>query len=101
MSKVRRSARLAAKPAMPALKKAQINLCHQLGLIADERAPIEKALIDYINMYKGPLPQDVVAALSTFFGIHDEFAIQLDEAMMGLESIGIDNVQEVINEADE
>ncbi|KAG2635384.1 hypothetical protein PVAP13_2NG349406 [Panicum virgatum] len=101
MSKVRRSARLAAKPAMPALKKAQINLCHQLGLIADERAPIEKALIDYINMYKGPLPQDVVAALSTFFGIHDEFEIQLDEAMMGLAGVGIDDVQEVINEADE
>ncbi|KAG2641740.1 hypothetical protein PVAP13_2KG232958 [Panicum virgatum] len=101
MSKVRRGARLAAKPAMPALKKAQINLCHQLGLIADERAPIEKALIDYINMYKGPLPQDVVAALSTFFGIHDEFAIQLDEAMMGLAGVGIDDVQEVINEADE
>ena len=101
MSKVRRSARLAAKPAMPALKKAQINLCHQLGLIVDERAPIEKALIDYINMYKGTLPQDVVAALSTFFGIHDEFAIQLDEAMMGLAGVGIDDVQEVINEADE
>jgi len=101
MSKVRRSARLAAKPAMPALKKAQINLCHQLGLIADERAPIEKALIDYINMYKGPLPQDVVAALSTFFGIHDEFAFQLDEAMMGLAGVGMDDVQEVINEADE
>ncbi|PAN41511.1 hypothetical protein PAHAL_8G049300 [Panicum hallii] len=100
MSKVRRSASLASKPAMPALKKAQINLCHQLGLLYDERAPIEQVLIDYINMYSGPLPQHIVAVLSSFFGIHDEFAIQLDEAMMELAGVGIDDVQGVINDND-
>lgn len=51
-------------------------------------------------MYSGPQPQHIVAALSTFFGIHDEFAIQLDEAMMELAAIGIDDVQEVINDND-
>ncbi|KAG2607592.1 hypothetical protein PVAP13_4NG260500 [Panicum virgatum] len=101
MSKVRRSARLAAKPAMPALKKAQINLCRQLGLADDMRAPIEKAVIDYVNMFSGPLPHDIVAALSTFFGIHDEFTTQLDEAMMQLVGVGIDDVQEVLNGNDE
>ena len=42
-----------------------------------------------------------MAALSTFFGIHDEFAIQLDEAMLELAGISIDDVQEVLNETDE
>ena len=50
---------------------------------------------------RGPLPQDIVAALSTFFGIHDEFAIQLDEAMLELAGVGIDDVQELLNETDE
>ena len=75
MSKVCRSARLARKPVMPALMKAQINLCRQLGLVEAERKPIEEVLVDYINMYSGPLPQHIVAALTTFFGIHDELEI--------------------------
>lgn len=100
MSKVRRSARLAKKPALPAMKRVQINLCHHLGLIDDDRAPIKQVLIDYINMYSGALPQHIVAALSSFFGIHDEFVAQLDEAMMGLAGVRINNVQEVINDND-
>ena len=98
MSKVRRSARLASKPAIPAMKKVQLNLCHQLGFLDNERVPIKQVLIDYINMYSGPLPQHIVAALSTFFGIHDEFTMQLDEAMMELAGVGIDDVQEVTND---
>jgi len=86
---------------MSALMKAQINLCRQLGLVEAERKPIEEVLVDYINMYSGPLPQHIVAALTTFFGIHDEFAIQLDGAMMGLAGVGIDDVLEVTNDADE
>jgi len=62
--------------------------------------PIEQVLIDYINMYSGPLPQNIIAALSTFFGIHDEFTMQLDEAMMELAGVGIDDVQEVTNDND-
>ncbi|CAN6223150.1 unnamed protein product [Urochloa humidicola] len=100
MSKVRRSARLARKPAMPAMKKAQVNLCRQLGLADEDRVPIEQTVIEYIQMYKGHLPQDIVAAMSTFFGIHDEFVVQLDEAMMELAGVGIDDVQEVINDND-
>ncbi|CAL5082073.1 unnamed protein product [Urochloa decumbens] len=100
MSKVRRSARLAKKSAMPAMKKAQINLCRQLGLTDDERAPIEQVLIDYIKMYSDPLPQDIVAVLSTFFGIHNEFEQQLDEAMMEFAGIGFDDVHEGINDND-
>lgn len=57
MSKVLRSAHLTKKPAIPAMKKAQINLCRQLGLTDDERKPIEQVLIDYITMYSGPLPR--------------------------------------------
>ncbi|CAN6299843.1 unnamed protein product [Urochloa humidicola] len=97
MSKVSRSARLARKPAM---KKAQVNLCRQLGLADEDRVPIEQTVIEYIQMYKGHLPQDIVAAMSTFFGIHDEFEVQLDEAMMELAGVGIDDIQEVINDND-
>ena len=85
---------------MPALMKAQINRCRQLGLVEAERKPIEEVLVDYINMYSSPLPQHVVAALTTFFGIHDEFEIQLDEAMMEFAGVGIDDVHEVNNDLD-
>lgn len=92
MPKVRCSTRLAKKPAIPAMKKTQINLCRQLGLIDDERKPIEQVLIDYITMYRGPLPPQVIDALSTFFGIHDELTTQLDEVMMQLAGVRIDDI---------
>ena len=61
---------------------------------------LESLKSHYINMYSGPLPQNIIAALSTFFGIHDEFTTQLDEAMMELAGVGIDDVQEVTNDND-
>ncbi|KAG2618292.1 hypothetical protein PVAP13_3NG080003 [Panicum virgatum] len=93
-------------PPPPAIKQGPEVLCQvqvrcrkTYDMSKDKRAPIEQVLVDYVNMYSGPLPQDIVAALSTFFCIHDEFAIQLDEVM--LELAGIDDVQEVLNETDE
>jgi hypothetical protein len=80
------------KPAIPAMKKAQINLCRQLGLIDDERKPIKQVLINYSTMYRGPLPPQVIDALSTFFGILDELTTQLDEVMMQLACVGIDDI---------
>lgn len=95
MSKVRRSARLAMKPVMAAEKKAQINLCRQLGLAEEEQATMEEVLRDYIAMFSGPLPEHVIAALSTFFDLHSELAAEvLDGALLELAGDGLDDLLE-------
>lgn len=93
MSNVRRSARLAKKPALPAVQRAQANLCRKLGLTFEDRAPIIKILEEYVAMYNGPLPSQVVAALSTLFGIDDDMVAQLDTALMELVGDGVDELQ--------
>ena len=94
MSKVRRSARLAMKPVMPAEKKAQINLCRRLGLAEEEQATMEEVLRDYIAMFSGPVPEHIIAALSTFFDLHSELAAELDGALLELAGDGLDDLLE-------
>jgi len=96
MSKVRRSARLAKKPALPAVKKAQINLCRRLGLLEEEHASVEQVLHDYIATFSGPVPEHIIAALTTLFGLHSDFTTQLDEALLELAGDGLDDLQEEI-----
>jgi len=94
MSKVRRSARLAMKPVMPAEKKAQINLCRQLGLAEEEQVTMEEVLRDYIAMFSGPVPEHIIVALSTFFDLHSELAAELDGALLELAGDGLDDLLE-------
>ena len=93
MSKVRRSSRLAKKPAV---KKAQINLCRRLGLLEEEHASVEQVLHDYIATFSGPIPEHIVAALTTLFGLHSDFTTQLDEALLELAGDGLDDLQEEV-----
>lgn len=96
MSKVRRSARLAKKPALPAVKKAQINLCRRLGLLEEEHVSVEQVLHDYITTFSGPVPEHIIAALTTLFGLHSDFTTQLDEALLELAGDGLDDLQEEV-----
>jgi hypothetical protein len=59
MSTVRRSARLSNAPRIPAVQKAQHNLCRKLGLLNNDMPQIESTLQEYIAMFHGPLPQDI------------------------------------------
>ncbi|CAN6175554.1 unnamed protein product [Urochloa humidicola] len=93
MSTVRRSVRLANARRMPALQRAQRNLCRKLGLLNDELQPIEAALQEFLAMFQGPLPQHIVAALTVAFNLDDIEADELDEALTAVAGEGIDDVQ--------
>ncbi|CAN6180490.1 unnamed protein product [Urochloa humidicola] len=95
MKAVRRSARLAKKPTLPAVEKAQRNLCRKLGLADDELQPLETALAEFIGMFTGPLPEHIIAALTAIFGLEDDGAEMLNEAL--LEHAG-EGVEELLGE---
>nr|TKW29048.1 hypothetical protein SEVIR_3G369800v2 [Setaria viridis] len=94
MSTVRRSARLATSRPMPAMQRAQHNLCRKLGLLTDEMQPIEAALQEFLSMFQGPVPQDIIAALTAIFNLDDPVAKQLDEAMATVAGEAIEDFQE-------
>jgi hypothetical protein len=91
MSAVRRSARLAKKPAIPAVERAQRNLCRKLGLQASETDSIDSVLRDYLDMFRGPLPPHVIDALTAIFRLDDEDTEVLDAAL--LQHAGTDVVE--------
>jgi hypothetical protein len=82
MSVVRRSARLAKKPAIPAVKRAQRNLCRKLSLPADEMEPIETVLQDFIAMFRGSLPPHIVEALTAIFSLDDDDTDMLNDTLL-------------------
>ncbi|CAN6248136.1 unnamed protein product [Urochloa humidicola] len=99
MTAVRRSARLAKKPVLPSLTKAQNNLYRKLGLAADEIAPIEQVLQQYIDTIDGPLPEYIIAALTTFLDLDNETAEEMTEALLQQEGEGIEDLQHEQNAA--
>ncbi|CAN6217852.1 unnamed protein product [Urochloa humidicola] len=92
MSAVRRSERLAKNPSMLAVEHAQRNLCRKLGLTEEEAAPLEEVLADFIAMFIGPLPEHIIAALTTIFGLEDEGAEMLNEALLEHAGEGVDDL---------
>jgi hypothetical protein len=82
MSAVHRSARLAKKPAIPAVERAQRNLYCKLGLQASESEPIDLVLRDYLDMFRGPLPPHVIDALTAIFRLDDDDTEVLDAALL-------------------
>jgi hypothetical protein len=82
MTKVRWSARLAVKPSIPAVQKAQRNLCRKLSIGNDELQPIDDVLSEFMAMFQGPLPEHVVASLTALFGFDDDSAELLDDALL-------------------
>ncbi|CAN6342775.1 unnamed protein product [Urochloa humidicola] len=93
MTAVRRSARLANKPAVPSLQRAQRNLLRKLGLEGDETTPIEEVIRDYVKSIQGPLPDYIIAALATLLDLDDDDAEQMTAALLQHIGDGIDDLQ--------
>jgi hypothetical protein len=94
MSKVRRSARLAKKPAMPAVERAQRNLWRKLGVPDDEFRPIEEILQEFIAMFSGPLPGNIVDAMTALFGLDDDDDDILTNALIEHAGEAADDLQQ-------
>ncbi|KAG2629110.1 hypothetical protein PVAP13_3KG437701 [Panicum virgatum] len=82
LTAVRRSARLAKKPVFTAEVRAQRNLLHKLGVPVEELAPIEEVLQEFIAMFRGPLPEHIMAAMTAIFNLDDDDADMLDDALI-------------------
>jgi hypothetical protein len=82
MSKVRQSARLAKKLVVPALERAQRNLWRKLGVSEDELRPVEDILQDFIRSHQAPLPEHIIAAMTTLFDLDDEGAELVNDALL-------------------
>ncbi|CAN6354033.1 unnamed protein product [Urochloa humidicola] len=92
MTAVRRSARLANKRNMPVAEQAQRNLWRKLGIQDDELAPVEEVLRDFISMFTGPLPEHVIAAMTTIFDLDDEGVDALNDALIEHAGEGLDDM---------
>lgn len=94
MSTVRCSARLANALPMTAVRRAQRNLCRKLGLLNDELEPVERALQEYLAMFSGPLPADIIAALTALFNLNDDEAEEMDIDLADMVGEGIDDLED-------
>ncbi|KAJ1265631.1 hypothetical protein BS78_08G091400 [Paspalum vaginatum] len=60
---------------------------------------------DFVAMFDGPLPQHVIAALTSLFNLDNDNAEKIDQALAGLTGEGVaelqDAVQEMLTEAGE
>jgi hypothetical protein len=82
MTNVRRSARLAKRPAIPVIERAQRNLCRKLGIPAEAEDPIENVLRDFVATFQGPLLDHIIALLAALFELDDDGADTLDNALL-------------------
>ncbi|CAD6335127.1 unnamed protein product [Miscanthus lutarioriparius] len=94
MSAVRRSARLANARPMSQMQRAQRNLCQKLGLLHDDLEPVETALQDYIAMFNGPLPMDIIAALTEMFNLGTEEPNEVDDALLRMVGEGVEELRD-------
>ncbi|CAO2039038.1 unnamed protein product [Urochloa humidicola] len=92
MTAVRHSPRLAKKRNMPVAEQAQRNLWRKFGIQDDELAPVEEVLRDFIGMFTGPLPEHVIAAMTTPFDLDDEGADALNDALIKHAGEGLDDM---------
>lgn len=51
-------------------------------------------------MYNGLLPEQVVAALSTLFGLDDDYVEMLDDALLEMVGQEVDDLQEKVLQAE-
>ncbi|WVZ93660.1 LOW QUALITY PROTEIN: hypothetical protein U9M48_039625 [Paspalum notatum var. saurae] len=93
LSMVHRSARNIAVRRLPIMQRAQRNLCRKLGLLADDdEMPFDAALQEFLALFRGPLPQEVIAALNVLFKLEDANAEVIDEALMQVAGDGISDL---------
>ena len=70
--------------------------CRKLGILNDEAAPIAVALQEFVDMFNGPLPVDVDAALNEIFNLNDNEVEAMDNALIGIVGEGVDDLQNAI-----
>ena len=76
---------------MTQMQRAQCNLCRKLGILNDEVARQE-----FVDMFNGPLPADVDAALNEIFNLNNIEVEAMDNALIGIIGEGVDDLQDVI-----
>nr|XP_034582435.1 uncharacterized protein LOC117845485 isoform X1 [Setaria viridis] len=64
--------------------------------VFDMSTPVEAALQEYLAMFQGPLPPEVIAALTAAFNLDDEQAEALDAAMAMVAGEAIQDIQETV-----
>ena len=79
---------------MSHMQCAQRNLCRKLSLLHDDLEPVETALQEYIAMFNGPLPPDVIAALTEMFNIGTDEAHEGEEALICMVGEGVEELQD-------
>ena len=79
---------------MPAVQRAQRNLISKLGLSEDELRPIEELLQDFISMFSGPLPEQIVAGMTAIFDLDDDEAENVNDALLQHAGVTIEDLQE-------
>ncbi|KAL5207050.1 hypothetical protein ABZP36_031485 [Zizania latifolia] len=59
----RRSVRLASKPALGSMQKAQLQLMRKMGIMHPQEGPSERAMEQYLDLFKGPLTDAAMEAI--------------------------------------
>uniref|UniRef100_J3L5D9 Uncharacterized protein n=1 Tax=Oryza brachyantha TaxID=4533 RepID=J3L5D9_ORYBR len=97
----RHSARLVRQPALTAMERCQRVLLRRMGLMQkeDDVTAIQEVLAQYIAMFDGPLPPDVIATLTTVFGIDNEDNNNPTNAIVRVMGEGIADAVEEVEEA--
>lgn len=80
---------------MTQMQRAQRNLCRKLGVLNDETAPIQIVLQEFVDLFNGPLPVDVDAALNEMFNLNDDEVEAMDNALIGMVGEGVDDLLDV------
>ncbi|CAN6291878.1 unnamed protein product [Urochloa humidicola] len=69
---------------MPAEQRANHVLCRRLGYIKDDLTPAEEAIREFIASFQGPIPQDIMAALTAIFRLDNDDINSATEALIRL-----------------
>ncbi|CAN6347948.1 unnamed protein product [Urochloa humidicola] len=97
MSSLHRSAHLASKAGQPPVQHAQRTLCRKLGIPAEDLHMlhyIDDVLSDFISMFTGPLPENIMAATSGVFDLDDEQAEEVTDALLHHADEAVGGLQE-------
>ncbi|CAO2039047.1 unnamed protein product [Urochloa humidicola] len=77
---------------MPVVEQVQRNLWRKLGVQDDELVLVKEVLRDFIGMFTRPLPEHVIAAMTTIFDLDDEGADALNNALIEHAGEGLDDM---------
>ncbi|CAN6203409.1 unnamed protein product [Urochloa humidicola] len=67
---------------LPMQQRAERVLSERLGYVQEGPNAVEHALQEYLGLYQGPLPPQIVAALVVLLKLDDETSLQRDDALI-------------------